>query len=237
MGQLIVACFVLVLLLACSRQEALEHELERYVVRRQPLGYDRHLRSYWWGLGHHKTSLLVQEDREAVANNLAHLEAVATRGVSLNPSPAGAGGAVSEGYDGVREGSAAAPDATGVATAAPGADAAAAGSGGVVGGSMSGVSTDATAAPAADGANGGAARRAVVSGTGGIEAWGVLEQAEGVEALMGSCDVRGVREKELKGNLEKVSRALTFGTDDSQQVERMADELLCLCIMEVLWFE
>jgi hypothetical protein len=67
------------------------------------------------------------------------------------------------------------------------------------------AATAASTAAAADGRSGAAGGRLTGSGVGGIEAWGVLEEAEGVEALMGSCDVRGVREKELKGNLEKVS--------------------------------
>lgn len=31
----------------CRRQEAYERELEKYAVRRNPLGMDRHHRYYW----------------------------------------------------------------------------------------------------------------------------------------------------------------------------------------------
>jgi hypothetical protein len=40
----------------------------------------------------------------------------------------------------------------------------------------------------------------------GPEGWGLLDQPDQVEALMGSCEVRGVREKELKANLDKVRK-------------------------------
>jgi hypothetical protein len=38
----------------------------------------------------------------------------------------------------------------------------------------------------------------------GPEGWALLEQPAQVEALMGACEVRGNREKELKTSLEKV---------------------------------
>jgi hypothetical protein len=38
----------------------------------------------------------------------------------------------------------------------------------------------------------------------GLEGWARLEQPDQVEALMGACEVRGSREKELKANLDKV---------------------------------
>ncbi len=43
----------------CRRQEALDRELERFIIRRAPLGLDRSHRAYWWGLAGHKEALLV----------------------------------------------------------------------------------------------------------------------------------------------------------------------------------
>lgn len=42
-------------------QEALEEKMERYAVRRLPLGYDRHMRRYWWGLAGHRPAVLVED--------------------------------------------------------------------------------------------------------------------------------------------------------------------------------
>ena len=43
-------------------QEALEEKLERYLVRRVPLGQDRHFRRYWWGLAGHRPGVCVEDE-------------------------------------------------------------------------------------------------------------------------------------------------------------------------------
>eukprot|EP00775_Hariotina_reticulata_P007967 gene7967-8165_t len=45
-----------------KQQESLEQQLERYLVRRQPLGNDRFNRMYWWGLAGNKDGLLLQQE-------------------------------------------------------------------------------------------------------------------------------------------------------------------------------
>ena len=42
-------------------QEALEERLEKYAVRRLPLGSDRHHRRYWWGLAGHRGEVWVED--------------------------------------------------------------------------------------------------------------------------------------------------------------------------------
>lgn len=44
-----------------ARQEAYEREIEKYAVRRLPLGCDRKHRRYWWGLAGNRTALFVQD--------------------------------------------------------------------------------------------------------------------------------------------------------------------------------
>jgi hypothetical protein len=44
-------------------QEELEEKLEKYNVRRVPLGTDRHHRRYWWGLAAYRPAVYV-EDQE-----------------------------------------------------------------------------------------------------------------------------------------------------------------------------
>ena len=47
----------------CRRkQEELERELEKYSLRRAPLGFDRHHRSYWWGLAGQRSAVYVQPE-------------------------------------------------------------------------------------------------------------------------------------------------------------------------------
>lgn len=47
--------------LVCRAQEELEAKLEKYSVRRGPLGTDRHHRCYWWGLAGHRSVVWVED--------------------------------------------------------------------------------------------------------------------------------------------------------------------------------
>ena len=44
------------------KQEELERELEKYSLRRAPLGHDRHYRAYWWGLAGQRSAVYVQHE-------------------------------------------------------------------------------------------------------------------------------------------------------------------------------
>lgn len=48
---------------ACRQQEAFEQELERYNIRRAPLGQDRNYRRYWWGVAGQRSHIYVEDDR------------------------------------------------------------------------------------------------------------------------------------------------------------------------------
>ncbi|PSC69056.1 DDT domain-containing protein [Micractinium conductrix] len=64
-------------------QEELEAKLEKYSVRRGPLGTDRHHRCYWWGLAGHRSVVWVEdaEGRWGSFSSTAELDALL---VSLN---------------------------------------------------------------------------------------------------------------------------------------------------------
>lgn len=40
----------------------MERELEKYSLRRAPLGLDRHYRGYWWGLASQRGAVYVQSE-------------------------------------------------------------------------------------------------------------------------------------------------------------------------------
>jgi hypothetical protein len=56
---------------ACRRQEAFEKELEKCSVRRNPLGWDRKHRRYWWGLAGER-SVIYLEDGDGRIGLLTH---------------------------------------------------------------------------------------------------------------------------------------------------------------------
>lgn len=59
----IVSCLAVLSLFGCRRkQEELEQELEKYSLRRAPLGLDRHYRAYWWGLAGQRAAVYVQHE-------------------------------------------------------------------------------------------------------------------------------------------------------------------------------
>ncbi|DBA92727.1 TPA: hypothetical protein ACH3X1_002933 [Trebouxia sp. C0004] len=62
-----------------KRQEVYEKELEKYTVRRNPLGMDRHHRYYWWGVAGQRGVIYVEDfaGRMGVMTQIEDLEAVA----------------------------------------------------------------------------------------------------------------------------------------------------------------
>ncbi|DBB13479.1 TPA: hypothetical protein ACH3X3_000533 [Trebouxia sp. C0006] len=62
-----------------KRQEAYEKELEKFTVRRNPLGMDRHHRCYWWGVAGQRGVIYVEDfaGRMGVMTQIEDLEAVA----------------------------------------------------------------------------------------------------------------------------------------------------------------
>ena len=43
------------------QQEAFEKELEKFSIRRVPLGTDRHHRRYWWGLAGQRAAIYIEK--------------------------------------------------------------------------------------------------------------------------------------------------------------------------------
>lgn len=47
----------------CSRKQLeFERELEKYSIRRLPLGLDRNYRQYWWGIGGQRSLVYVEDN-------------------------------------------------------------------------------------------------------------------------------------------------------------------------------
>jgi hypothetical protein len=144
-------------------------------VRRQPLGSDRFNRCYWWGLAGSKDALLLQQEAGAADATLGLLAAAAVEGAHAAAASTLMAGA----FGGKQQDAAAAA------------------------GSSGGSAGKQLQQRASEGAG------AVTDHAGlllprGAEAWALLEGPEAVESLMGYCEVRGVREKELKASLDKV---------------------------------
>ena len=47
----------------CREQEAYEKELEKFSIRRAPLGMDRHYRQYWYGLAGQRSVIYVEREK------------------------------------------------------------------------------------------------------------------------------------------------------------------------------
>lgn len=152
-------------------------------MRRQPLGTDRYNRCFWWGLGGSKDALLLQEELGAAEATLELLTAAARNAAATAAAGPSASDMMATAFAGAKP-----PGSAGKDT------------------------------PAADGADNGqqqqqagpdAVLQVPLNHEGlllprGPEGWARLEEPSVVEALMGACEVRGVREKELKANLDKV---------------------------------
>jgi hypothetical protein len=156
-------------------------------VRRQPLGADRFNRSYWWGLAGNKDALLLQQEVGA-AEAMLELLAAAAKDAAVATA---AGPSAADMMASVFAGGGKTPGSAGNAGSTADADAADAGQAG------------STAQQQQQGRGAGLDHKGLMLG-GGPEGWAMLSQPDQVEALMGACEARGVREKELKANLEKV---------------------------------
>lgn len=171
----------------CRLQDRLEQQEGRYAVRRQPLGADRFNRSYWWGLAGNKDALLLQQEVGGAEETLELLAAAAKDAAVA----AAAGPSAADMMASVFAGGGKTPGSAGKAGSSADADAADAGQ------------VD-SSVQQQQGRGAGLDHKGLMLG-GGPEGWAMLSQPDQVEALMAACEVRGVREKELKANLEKVS--------------------------------
>lgn len=54
---------ILIFYLHCRAQQILEEKLDKYSVRRQPLGLDRHHRRYWYGLGGDWSKIYIEDEQ------------------------------------------------------------------------------------------------------------------------------------------------------------------------------
>jgi len=178
-------------------------------VRRQPLGSDRYNRSYWWGLGGNKDALLVQQEvggAEATLELLTTAARDAAAAAAAGPSAADMMAAVFAG-----------------AQQAPGS----AGKSGTPAAAGEGQPGEQRQGP--DGVLQVPLNHKGLLLPQGPEGWALLEQPEQVEALMGACEVRGVREKELKTNLDKVR--MLFPTENVHPVSRCVWVYPCAACM------
>lgn len=62
------------------QQEAFEKELEKFSIRRVPLGTDRHHRRYWWGLAGQRAAIYIEkpEGEWTVLSSASELDALMT---------------------------------------------------------------------------------------------------------------------------------------------------------------
>jgi hypothetical protein len=156
-------------------------------VRRQPLGADRFNRSYWWGLAGNKDALLLQQEVGA-AEAMLELLAAAAKDAAVATA---AGPSAADMMASVFAGCSKTPGSAGKVGSTADADAADAGQAG------------SSAQQQRQGRSAGLDHKGLML-DGGPEGWAMMIQPDQVEALMGACEVRGVREKELKASLEKV---------------------------------
>lgn len=175
-------------------QDRLEQQEGRYAVRRQPLGSDRFNRSYWWGLGGNKDALLLQQEVGGAATTLQLLLAAAQDAAASAAAGPSAADMMASAFasSGGRTPGGSVSKAAGAAAGGDGTEA----DGDAEGAAGRGAGPSAVLAVPLD--------HAGLLMQQGPEGWALLEQPSQVEALMGACEVRGNREKELKTSLEKV---------------------------------
>ena len=167
---------------SCRQQESLELKLEKYLVRRQPLGSDRFNRMYWWGLAGNKEGLLLQQETGCAETMLQLLheaaeEAVAAQAAADDHRPED--GAARMAVDRQQQrGDSASPSAAKQTEGSP-----------------NGQSPGLLAWPLD--------HKGLLLPA-GPEGWALLDKVELLETLLNILKERGVREKELKQTLDKV---------------------------------
>jgi hypothetical protein len=161
-------------------------------VRRVPLGWDRFNRSYWWGLGGCKDALLVQQEGGEAAATLELLQAAALGAAAAAGAPPSAATLMASTFAG-GHGSSKAPEGERDTRHQHDEE----------DGDARRDAADSSGITAA------AVLSAPLEHAGlllprGAEEWLQLDSADVLESLLECCEVKGVREKELKANLEKV---------------------------------
>jgi hypothetical protein len=167
------------LITTCRQQERLEQQLEKFLVRRQPLGNDRYNRVYWWGLAGNKEGLLLQQEVGCADTMLSLLqeaaaEAAAAKQKAENEPDSAA--AAEDGEAGPEDSKPVVAAARRVSVAEAGVDREL----------VAPLNHKGLLLPP------------------GPEGWAVIDDVALLEALAGGLEQRGVREKELKAALEKV---------------------------------
>jgi hypothetical protein len=167
-----------------SQQERLEQQLEKFLVRRQPLGNDRYNRLYWWGLAGNKDGLLLQQEVGCADTMLPLLQEAAAEAAAAAKLKA------------EQQDAADAEDADD--NAAPNSESKQSAEGGVqvrrVSVAEEGVGKELVAPLNHKG----------LLLPAGPEGWAVIDDVALLEGLAGGLEQRGVREKELKASLDKV---------------------------------
>jgi hypothetical protein len=167
----------------CSQQERLEQQLEKFLVRRQPLGNDRYNRLYWWGLAGNKEGLLLQQEVGCADTMLPLLQEAAAEAAAAK-------------LKAEQQAPADAVDAEELApnSAAPNPQDSKQVQVRRVSVAEAGVDEE---------------LKAPLSHKGlllpaGPEGWAVIDDVALLEGLAGGLEQRGVRERELKASLDKV---------------------------------
>jgi hypothetical protein len=200
-----------------SQQERLEQQLEKFLVRRQPLGNDRYNRLYWWGLAGNKEGLLLQQEvgcadtmlsllQEAAAE-AAEAAAAAKLKAELDPTSSAAADAEDAQDDAAASNQDSKQSAGGVQLRR-------------VSVAEAGVGQELTAPLDHKG----------LLLPAGPEGWAVIDDVALLEGLAGGLEQRGVREKELKASLEKVRLwSLWFSKVDMATDVSVNMARICVC--------
>jgi hypothetical protein len=159
-----------------SQQERLEQQLEKFLVRRQPLGNDRYNRVYWWGLAGNKDGLLLQQEVGCADMMISLLQEAAAEAAAAKQQQ-------QQGEE--EDGDNAAPQDS----------------------KQGGIAVRRLSSVAEEGVN--KELLAPLNHRGlllppGPEGWAVIDDVALLEALAGTLEQRGVREKDLKAALDKV---------------------------------
>lgn len=178
---------------ACRQQERLEQQLEKFLVRRQPLGNDRYNRQYWWGLAGNKEGLLLQQEVGCAETTLVLLQEAATAAAAATDK----GEQQQEGVDATAnvEQQRAGTDQQEKETSQQQ--------------QQQGSSRRASVSEAGVGKE----LLAPLNHKGlllppGPEGWALIDDVGLLESLAAGLEQRGIREKELKATLEKVGQAM-----------------------------